>query len=76
MTATVDIEEVRSYRAAPSRGNQALTAPTYQRHETGFSIAGPVADFDIDIAPSKGKSGHSDNLNLVYVAYPLGQYNV
>lgn len=53
VTATIDIEEVRSYRFAPSRGNQALTAPTYQRHETDFSLAGSDDDFDIDIAPSK-----------------------
>ena len=58
MTATVDVEEVRSYRASISRGIQALSAPTYQRHETGFSVADPLADFDIDVAATPGKTSH------------------
>lgn len=39
ITATCDLEEVRSYRSAPSRGLQAVQAPTYQRIETPFSLS-------------------------------------
>lgn len=38
VTATVDLEEVRSYRFAPSRGFQAVQAPTYERIEVDFSL--------------------------------------
>ena len=31
VTATVDLEEVRSYRCAPSRGLQAVQSPSYER---------------------------------------------
>jgi NAD+ synthase (glutamine-hydrolysing) len=44
--ATVDIEDVRSYRCAPSRGNQALNAPTYERVETPFHIGKDGDEFD------------------------------
>ena len=52
VTATVDIEEVRAYRFAPSRGLQSLQAPTYQRTETNFSFSSDRDDFDSSIAPS------------------------
>lgn len=51
-TATIDIEEVRSYRFAPARGIQSLSTPTYQRIETSFPIGGPETDFDPSIVPS------------------------
>ena len=40
LTATVDLEEVRAARFAPSRGLQAIQAPTYQRIETEFCLSG------------------------------------
>ncbi|KAF1997363.1 glutamine-dependent NAD(+) synthetase with GAT domain-containing protein [Amniculicola lignicola CBS 123094] len=52
ITAIVDIEEVRAYRFAPSRGLQSIRAPTYQRIETPFSLSGDE-DFDLHISPSK-----------------------
>lgn len=38
VTATVDLEDVRSYRFAPSRGFQAVQAPAYERIELDFSL--------------------------------------
>ncbi|KAF2735300.1 glutamine-dependent NAD(+) synthetase with GAT domain-containing protein [Polyplosphaeria fusca] len=52
VTAVVDIEEVRAYRFAPSRGLQSLDAPTYQRIETSFSLSSGDDDFDPTIVPS------------------------
>lgn len=53
VTATVDIEEVRSYRFAPSRGQQSIAAPTYQRMESDFSVGDPEIDFDLNVAPTR-----------------------
>ncbi|KAK9793983.1 putative Glutamine-dependent NAD(+) synthetase [Seiridium cardinale] len=39
VTATVDLEEVRAYRFAPSRNFQAVQAPTYKRIEVDFSLS-------------------------------------
>ena len=39
VTATVDIEEVRAFRFAPSRGFQATQAPTYERIEVDFTLS-------------------------------------
>ncbi|THC90686.1 hypothetical protein EYZ11_009861 [Aspergillus tanneri] len=39
VTATVDLEEVRAYRFAPSRGFQAAQAPTYERIEVDFTLS-------------------------------------
>ncbi|KAB5580566.1 hypothetical protein GE09DRAFT_1082730 [Coniochaeta sp. 2T2.1] len=38
VTATVDLEEVRSYRFAPSRNFQATQAPVYERIEVDFTL--------------------------------------
>lgn len=38
VTATVDLQEVRAYRVAPSRGFQVTQAPTYERIEVDFSL--------------------------------------
>ncbi len=39
VTATVDLEEVRAFRSAPSRGFQATQAPIYERIEVGFALS-------------------------------------
>lgn len=39
VVATVDLEEVRAYRFAPSRGLQAVAAPAYERIELEFSLS-------------------------------------
>jgi NAD+ synthase (glutamine-hydrolysing) len=52
VTAVVDIEEVRAYRFAPSRGLQSLQAPTYDRIETKFSLSSDDDDLDVDVGPT------------------------
>jgi NAD+ synthase (glutamine-hydrolysing) len=52
ITATIDIEEVRSYRSQASRALQAIRAPTYQRVETDFSLGGADNNFNLDVAPT------------------------
>lgn len=44
---------VRSYRFTPSRGLQAIQAPTYERIETSFSLSPDTTILDPDVAPSK-----------------------
>ncbi|KAF2704623.1 glutamine-dependent NAD(+) synthetase [Pleomassaria siparia CBS 279.74] len=52
ITAVVDIEAVRSYRCAPSRGAQSLIAPAYQRVEVDFRLSGDNSEFDPLLKPS------------------------
>ncbi len=49
---TVDIEEVRSYRYAPSRGLQATQAGTYQRIELDASLSEDSVILNPNISPS------------------------
>ncbi|KAF5607861.1 NAD+ synthase (glutamine-hydrolyzing) [Fusarium subglutinans] len=50
VTATVDLEEVRAYRFAPSRNFQAVQAPVYERIEVDFSLG--HEDLDLLHAPT------------------------
>jgi NAD+ synthase (glutamine-hydrolysing) len=50
VTATVDLEEVRAYRFAPSRNFQARQAPVYERIEVDFSLGHD--DIDLLRAPT------------------------
>lgn len=56
VTATIDLEEIRAYRFAPSRGLQATQAPEYRRIQTHESFPdfelSAQDDLDIDLAPS------------------------
>ncbi|KAK3346645.1 glutamine-dependent NAD(+) synthetase [Lasiosphaeria hispida] len=45
VTATIDLDEVRSFRSAPSRGMQAVAAPEYQRIELDYSLSQDDLDF-------------------------------
>ncbi|KOS20618.1 Glutamine-dependent NAD(+) synthetase [Escovopsis weberi] len=45
VVATIDLEEVRAYRFAPSRGMQAVAAPAYERIEVDFSLSRDELDF-------------------------------
>ncbi|EFX01156.1 glutamine-dependent NAD(+) synthetase [Grosmannia clavigera kw1407] len=54
ITATVDLEEVRSFRFTPSRGMQAMQAPAYQRIEASFSLS----DDTLGLAPTKTRPAH------------------
>ena len=51
ITATVDIEEVRSYRCSPSRGLQATAVTDYKRIEVDMRLSGG-GDDDFDCGPS------------------------
>jgi NAD+ synthase (glutamine-hydrolysing) len=52
LTATVDLEEVWSYRFAPSRGMQAIATPEYKRIQADFRLS-PVGDiFDVESVPT------------------------
>lgn len=53
MTATVDLEEVRSYRFAPSRGVQAVQNTPYQRIEAEISLSAEGSAVDLSIKPTK-----------------------
>lgn len=46
VTATVDLEQVRAFRCAPSRGLQAVRAPEYRRIETSFSLSAGSSQLD------------------------------
>lgn len=53
VTATVDLDEVRSYRAAISRGLQAATSDAkYRRIETPFELSSEDEDMDVGVAPT------------------------
>ncbi|EAS32013.3 NAD+ synthetase [Coccidioides immitis RS] len=52
VTATVDLEEVRAFRFAPSRGLQAVRAPEYRRIETSFSLSAESDQLDPGLSPS------------------------
>lgn len=51
ITATVDLEEVRAFRFAPSRGMQAMQAKAHQRIEIPFSLSVDVPT----LAPTKSR---------------------
>ncbi|EEP78065.1 glutamine-dependent NAD(+) synthetase synthase [glutamine-hydrolyzing]) [Uncinocarpus reesii 1704] len=52
VTATVDLEQVRAFRFAPSRGLQAVRAPEYRRIETPFSLSAESDQLDPHLSPS------------------------
>jgi NAD+ synthase (glutamine-hydrolysing) len=53
VTATVDLEDVRSYRAAISRGMQAAASTAkYQRIQTPFELSSEDDDADVSKAPT------------------------
>ncbi|EOD49513.1 putative glutamine-dependent nad(+) synthetase protein [Neofusicoccum parvum UCRNP2] len=53
ITATVDLEEVRAFRYAPSRGLQAVQAPAYQRIEVDCSLSIEGGILDAKFGPTK-----------------------
>jgi len=52
VTATVDLADVRSYRYAPSRRQQAVKAPVYQRIPLDIELGGKGDELDLAIQPS------------------------
>ncbi|KAJ5759235.1 hypothetical protein N7520_006391 [Penicillium odoratum] len=55
VVATVDLEKVRAYRFAPSRGLQAVAAPEYQRIEVDYSLSHDNLDLDFDLRPTAAR---------------------
>ena len=53
--AVIDIQEVRSARFAPSRGQQALTSKAYERIEADYSLSWGL-DFDPKVVPTKHRA--------------------
>lgn len=52
VSATVDLEDVRSYRSAKSRAMQATQQPAYERVEVGMSLSRDSEDVDPLVCPS------------------------
>ncbi|KAF1911445.1 putative glutamine-dependent NAD(+) synthetase [Ampelomyces quisqualis] len=52
VTATVDLEEVWSYRSAPSRGLQSMSQPPFNKYPTDFSLSDPKSDYDPRLSPT------------------------
>lgn len=52
VVATVDLEEVRSYRSYKSRAMQAIKQPSYERIDVAMSLSGSAEDVDPLLAPS------------------------
>lgn len=52
VVATVDLEKVRAYRFAPSRGLQAVAAPEYQRIEVDYSLSHDNLDLELAQSPT------------------------
>ncbi|KAJ5646640.1 hypothetical protein N7490_003012 [Penicillium lividum] len=55
VVATVDLEKVRAYRFAPSRGLQAVAAPEYQRIEVDYSLSHDNLDLEFDLRPTAAR---------------------
>ena len=53
VTATVDMEEVRSFRYSPSRGLQATQTEAYQRIEADLRLSTRGKDLDPHVGPSE-----------------------
>lgn len=53
VTATVDLEEVRSYRTSRSRAMQARDIAAYQRIEAGIRLSSDSEDADRTVGPHK-----------------------
>lgn len=57
ITATVDLEDVRSYRARMvSRGMQAQATPAYQREEVKMALTHSFIEDNIHIRPTKSRA--------------------
>ncbi len=53
MTATVDIEDVRSFRCSPSRGLQATQTSAYQRVEADIRLSRRDQNLDARVGPAQ-----------------------
>ncbi|KAK9463914.1 uncharacterized protein V1516DRAFT_632342 [Lipomyces oligophaga] len=55
VTATVDLEDVRSYRSFMSHGIQSRTTPTYERIMASFSLSPSGSNFDPSLVPTQAR---------------------
>ena len=55
IVATVDLEDVRSYRFAKSRAMQAISQPAYERVEVEMSLSSDADTLDPLVKPSAPK---------------------
>lgn len=58
VTATLDLEAVRSFRTSASRSMQGAQAPEYQRIEVPFSLSGREDNFNPLVVPSPAIEVH------------------
>ena len=58
ITATVDLEDVRSFRCTPSRGLQATHAPAYERIEVDASLSAESVQVDPNIGKATVRPPH------------------
>ncbi|KAH8690888.1 hypothetical protein BGW36DRAFT_306121 [Talaromyces proteolyticus] len=58
VVATIDLEVVRAYRFAPSRGLQAVAAPPYERIELDFSLSHDDIDLPHSCTPRRPPRYH------------------
>ncbi|KAK9448379.1 uncharacterized protein V1518DRAFT_375002 [Limtongia smithiae] len=58
VTATVDLEDVRSYRSLMSHGLQSRTTPKYDRIKANFALSKTGSSFDPTIVPTKPRAIH------------------
>lgn len=56
VSATIDLEDVRSFRSACSRGIQASTSPSFQRIEANMALSDGRLEDNPAIKPTKTKS--------------------
>lgn len=56
VTATVDLEDVRSYRSLMSHGLQSRTTPEYKRIPASFALSKTGSSFDPNIVPTKPRA--------------------
>ncbi len=81
VTATVDIEDVRSHRATSSRSNQAAGAERYHRIEVDFALSGSqgdeIKDFsELVVGPLPEVRYHRPEEEIAYVRLRGCQLNV
>lgn len=67
LTATVDLEEVRAFRFAPSRNFQAVQAPIYERIEVDFKLSCDDLDFTGAPTPAKPARYHLPEEEIVRI---------
>ncbi|KAH7093294.1 hypothetical protein FB567DRAFT_461936 [Paraphoma chrysanthemicola] len=55
VVATVDLEEVWSYRSSPSRGIQSVAQGPFEKFRVNFNLSDPNSDFDPSIKPTRSQ---------------------